>query len=117
MIIDLAWPHKNLNPNQRVHWAEKSRLAKSARIASHWAAKAAGADKLQAEALNVTVTFLPPDSRRRDTDNMVASIKHHLDGIADAAGVNDSKFNLTIRRGEAVMNGCVRVELEPARAT
>ena len=50
--------------------------------------------------LDLDITFHPPDNRRRDLDNMLASIKSGLDGISDALGVDDSTWTLTIRRGE-----------------
>jgi crossover junction endodeoxyribonuclease RusA len=40
----------------------------------------------------IEITFYPPDKRHRDADNMVASIKAGLDGIADALKVNDRQF-------------------------
>ena len=83
---------------------------------SEAAAKAAGAGKLVAVALDVTATFLPPDARRRDTDGMFSSIKAYLDGLADASGIDDSNFNLSIRRGDIVRNGLVRLEIEPRAA-
>ena len=113
--IDLAWPDKNLNPNARPHWAEKARLVKKARAAAGWAAKAAGADKIKADKLDLTISFLPPDARSRDTDNLIASLKASLDGLADVTGIDDSRFNLTIRRGDVVRNGLVRIEIQPGR--
>lgn len=60
--------------------------------------------------LHVTVEFVPPDRRHRDRDNMLASIKSGLDGLADALGVNDSRFDLTIRVADDI-GGMVRVEV------
>ena len=42
--------------------------------------------------IDVSIRFYPPDNRHRDADNMVAMLKHGLDGIADALGVNDRRF-------------------------
>lgn len=116
LSIDLPWPHRGLHPNARLHWAAKAKLTKKARTDAAWLAKAAGAGTLAVGALDVTATFLPPDARRRDTDGMFSSIKAYLDGLADATGIDDSHFNLSIRRGEIVRNGLVRLEIEPRAA-
>ncbi len=112
MIVSLPWPHKSLSPNARVHWAVKARLAKNARQFTGWDAVAAGFEPTNAKALNVTITFTPPDNRPRDTDNMVGSVKPHLDGIADVLGVDDSKWSLTIRRSAPKRPGHVTIEVE-----
>lgn len=116
LTIDLPWPHRGLHPNARLHWAAKAKHTKQARADAAWLARAAGAGKLVAVALDVTATFLPPDARRRDTDGMFSSIKAYLDGLADATGIDDSNFNLSIRRGDIVRNGLVRLEIEPRAA-
>lgn len=38
------------------------------------------------------VDILPPDKRRRDDDNIIASFKSGRDGIADAIGIDDCRF-------------------------
>lgn len=116
LTINLPWPHRGLHPNARLHWAVKARHTKKARADAAWLAKAAGASNLKAGTLDVTATFLPPDARRRDTDGMFSSIKAYLDGLADATGIDDSHFNLSIRRGDIVRNGLVRLEIEPRAA-
>ena len=37
-----------------------------------------------------SITFYCPDRRRRDIDNLLASLKPSLDGIAQATGIDDS---------------------------
>ena len=59
--------------------------------------------------LHVSITFHPPSNRRQDLDNMLASIKSGLDGVADAIGVDDSNWTITIARGD--VRGCVAVHL------
>lgn len=62
--------------------------------------------------LKVTAVFFPPDNRRRDVDGMLSSIKSYLDGISDVIGVDDSKWQIALRREEPRKGGLVRVELE-----
>lgn len=45
--------------------------------------------------------FIPPDNRPRDIDNLLASCKELIDGIAQGLGVNDKQFRpITIDMGE-----------------
>lgn len=57
------------------------------------------------------ITFYPPDKRRRDRDNAQASLKHHLDGIADALGVDDYRFRPTYDFAEPEKPGRVEVKI------
>ena len=76
---------------------------------------AAGYRKLNFERVHVRVTFHPPDMRARDLDNMFASIKGGLDGLADALGIDDSWFRpVTIDVADYV-GGMVKISLHPAR--
>jgi crossover junction endodeoxyribonuclease RusA len=112
MIVTLPWPPKELSPNARVHWAKKAKAAKGYGIDAHFASFARGNSPPPAgSAPLVSITFYPPDNRRRDLDNMLASIKSGLDGIASAIGIDDSKWSLTIRKGEPVKGGRVIVEV------
>jgi len=58
----------------------------------------------------ITVTFYPPDKRHRDADNMVASIKAGLDGVADGLKINDRQFLPTFQFTDEV-KGMVTVQL------
>jgi len=110
MIVDLGWPPRELHPNARVHWTKRHKLTRACREAAHWVANSIG--PIDADALNVTITFHEPDKRRRDMDGMLSNVKAYCDGIADAIEVDDSKWSLTIRRGEIVKGGNVRFEIE-----
>lgn len=79
-------------------------------------AKAMGCRALGCDSLTVEITFCPPDKRRRDVDNMLASIKSGLDGISDATGVDDSAWHYGIARGDSVKGGAVLVHVFPGRA-
>jgi crossover junction endodeoxyribonuclease RusA len=57
------------------------------------------------EPLRVTLRIYPPDKRRRDWDNIVASLKSGLDGIADAMGIDDSRFRLAIDMLPGIVKG------------
>jgi crossover junction endodeoxyribonuclease RusA len=62
----------------------------------------------------LSVTFNPPDKRRRDLDGMFSNVKAGLDGIADAMCADDYRFAFTIRRAEPVKGGRVVVAIGAA---
>ncbi len=111
--IDLPWPDKSLHPNARIHWAPKAKATKRARETGRMCAYASGIRKFDATELKVTITFFPPDNRRRDLDGMLSNMKAMLDGIADATGVDDCDWSIFMKRGEVRKHGAVRVEMEP----
>ena len=40
----------------------------------------------------ISLDFIPPDKRHRDLDNLLASSKQLLDGVAHGLGINDRQF-------------------------
>lgn len=114
IAIVLPWPDKALSPNSRVHWSRKAKAAKQARITAGWCAREAGirpGDFDIPTRLRFTMVFAPPDKRRRDDDNLVGSMKAARDAIAEALGIDDSRFEIAIRREDPVKGGAVRIEL------
>ena len=55
------------------------------------------------------VRFHPPTKRLSDLDNLLSRAKHGIDALAETMGVNDKQFEFTLRRGEPVKHGCVRI--------
>lgn len=119
--IIMAWPSRALSPNARVHWSKRAKAAKPYRLLGFSKALAArAAHQLEplgsAQPVEVVVTFLPPDRRGRDDDNMIGAFKSGRDGIADGLGVNDKMFRCTYRVGEPVKGGRVVVDVATAPA-
>lgn len=113
--VHLPWPDKRLSPNARVHWATKARFVKGARETGFVCGLEGGVRSLKGQRdVRAVITFHPPDSRRRDDDNMLSSIKAFRDGIADAMDVDDASWITTIQRGHPVKGGAVLIELEAA---
>ena len=81
------------------------------RSAWAWEAKRQGATRLDSDGLSLHITFVPPDRRHRDLDNLLASIKAGLDGLADVWKVDDSKWELQISKSGAV-GGWVEVRVQ-----
>lgn len=115
--FSLPWPSKDLSPNARIHWARKAKAVKQARQAAGYLTIGAsrGARGQFKGAAKLSFTFCPPDKRRRDRDNLIASMKAATDGIADAIGIDDSKFETTYRIGEPVKGGTVLVTISEAK--
>jgi crossover junction endodeoxyribonuclease RusA len=113
MRVALPWPPSILSPNARVHWAKKSKVAKAYKTACWALTKEA---KLVAPAegpIDLDIEFVPPDRRGRDLDNMLASIKHGLDGVALALSVDDRRFRLRLSVSEGI-GGMVKVAIDTA---
>lgn len=109
----LPWPPKVLSPNARAHWGARSKAAKQYRFRCFLGAKAA---RLTAPAGKVLLMleFLPPNNRRRDDDNLLAAFKSGRDGLADALGIDDSRFVSQVRLSDELhAGGAVRVKLLP----
>jgi crossover junction endodeoxyribonuclease RusA len=119
LAIVLPWPDKRLSPNARVHWAAKSALTKKARAdAAVTVLEAAGARLSAIRAglagehpIHLRLRFHEPDRRGRDADNIMASLKGAIDGIADALQVNDRRFATSYSFGVPGKPGRVEVTL------
>ena len=82
--------HKGKPPltlNQRLHWYEKARRTSLIRNAAAWSAKALNLGTC--EHISVTLHYATGDERRRDADNLVATMKPAVDGLVDARIVID----------------------------
>jgi crossover junction endodeoxyribonuclease RusA len=120
IVIELPWPSRDLHPNARVHWAKKAKATKRARSDAAWFALSGGVrthDFAGLDSLAVTLVFIPPDGRARDTDGMISSVKGYCDGISDVIGVDDSKWVLGIRREKPRKPGFVRIEISNHRVS
>lgn len=111
--VSIPWPDKGLSPNARLHRLEVARLKRAARMSAYYIARGVvPAGKRWPSALHLTIEFRPPDDRRRDLDNMLASCKACLDGLSDALGVDDSQWTLTLSRGPKIKGGAVNITIK-----
>jgi crossover junction endodeoxyribonuclease RusA len=110
-LLRLPWPPKELSPNSRKDRRGTTEKRRKYRHDWFWICKQAKA-QITPDA-HLSITFHAPDERRRDLDNMLSSIKYGLDGLAEASGVDDYGWSLSIRRGEKVQHGCVMVHVNP----
>lgn len=106
--VALPWPPSELSPNSRIHWARKAKFAKGYKKVCWALAKQAGLRVDREGPVHVWLVFIPPDRRHRDHDNMIASVKYALDGVALALGIDDKRFVLHSSVA-AEIGGMVRV--------
>jgi crossover junction endodeoxyribonuclease RusA len=113
MNITFPWPDKRLSPNARLHRLKRAQLVREARRAAYYITRAViEPGKVWPKGLHIKIEFCPPDNRRRDLDNMLASNKATLDGLSDALGVDDSNWTLTLERGAVIIGGAVNITIE-----
>ncbi len=100
--MTLPLPPKVLSPNARCHWGVKSRAVKAYR----WAARLIAMSQWDSTRdplgeADIVCVFHFKDKRRRDRDNLLASMKSAFDGIADAGVVSDdSSFRHEVQIGD-----------------
>lgn len=96
-VVVVPWPHRYLSPNSRINWQAKAQISRRARLTAKLLAKERFGCGNQASPIDdyieVQLIAHPRDKRKRDEDNIIASMKSSLDGIADALGVNDASFH------------------------
>lgn len=93
VCITLPLPNKALSPNARVHWRSKANAVSEARWLAGEKARVAMAVVGTGTwtRARYTATFIFPDRRSRDLDNLMAMLKPYLDGIADAGLVENDR--------------------------
>lgn len=117
--VELPFPSPDLMPNRRHgnHWAKTHAVKGEAWKAGHYltweaAKRHTGAWHPTSGQVPVTLTFCPPDKRKRDLDNLLAACKPMLDGVAAALLMDDREFDpVTLRRGDVRKNGVVVIEV------
>ena len=62
--------------------------------------------------VKVAIKFYPPDNRKRDRDNMIASFKSGQDGVADALGMDDALWVPEYDVGGALTGGQVVLKFD-----
>jgi hypothetical protein len=113
-MIELPWPPASLSGHAKGHWRTRAAVTAKHR---RWARDATLAAKPGGFGdrgdIGLIVTFYPP-SRRGDRVNFPNRCKPYFDGIADALGVNDSRFVPRYQFAEPVKNPRVVVTFDDA---
>lgn len=106
--IEMPWPPAALSPNARGHWSKRSKAAKAYRaecFMEMFVLVRKEKPAIPEGRLLLDLEFVPPDARRRDDDNCLAAFKAGRDGIAEALGVDDSRFTTMLRLSESTTKG------------
>ncbi|MGE8516693.1 MAG: hypothetical protein ACN6OM_08770 [Alcaligenes nematophilus] len=117
LTLVLPWPDMRLMPNRKNgrHWGGVQSAKEQARREGRVAAvvelgrrRFMGGDRIP-----VKVTFMSPDRRGRDLDNLLACIKPQIDGIAKALGIDDRRFRpLVVDDGvDPAKRGYLKIEV------
>lgn len=115
MKIELPFPPASLSPNRKNgrHWGA-THAAKVSYRETCWALALQAARGYVAPDGDIAlkVTFVQPDKRHRDRDNLLAASKAALDGVAAALKVDDSRFEpVTVSRVFGTKPGALIVEV------
>lgn len=101
--LTLPYPPSELNPNKRLHWAQKIKI-KNAEKDMGIALSLGYRGQITGD-VPLTLVFYPQTKRSFDLDNALASLKAALDGVAHGLGINDKQFRpITIDRGHPDKN-------------
>lgn len=87
------WPRPPLTANQRLHW--RARAVLTAEVRGTAGIAVSGFPK--SDRVDVTLTWVVGDKRRRDADNIVPTLKAICDGIVDAGVVPDDTPDLIVK--------------------
>ena len=85
--LKLPWVKPPLSLNDREHWAPQAKKKTAVREASALLARQAGIPRLGTA--KVRLVWLVSDRRRRDRENITATLKPAIDGLVDAGVVED----------------------------
>ena len=84
LLIELNHlPADELSPNARVHWAVRYKATKEAKEEVGWLAKIQWKDDKPMMKARITYMFFSKNQRRRDIDNLQASMKFCPDSLIE----------------------------------
>ena len=110
-MLRFDWPSRDLSPNRHVKWQVKNNPRAQAKRDAYLIAKAC-VEKAPEGDLRAFIVFYPPDKRKRDLDNLLASMKPSIDGACEALNIDDSRIKeISVKWGAVTKNGAVLMEL------
>ena len=109
-------PDRDLSPNKRLHHMQLYRAKRDAKDEAIALALQQGRPDVPYEKANIAITWVAKDKRRRDPDNLFASMKPYIDGLVEAGLlVDDSSahvsYTLRYEQGTAE-NTIIEIEVE-----
>lgn len=115
--IILPWPPSKTSANgSQADYRGKARAAKGYKAACASECWAQKVRKIYASGdIPVTITYHPPTAGRIDWDNISNRAKQGFDAVAEAVGVDDSRWwPVILRRGGKTPKGAVVIEFGAA---
>jgi Holliday junction resolvase RusA-like endonuclease len=76
-------PDRDLSPNKRLHHIPVYKAKRTAKEEMMWLVLEQGAPKEPMQKARIDITFVASDKRRRDLDNLFASLKASIDGLVE----------------------------------
>jgi crossover junction endodeoxyribonuclease RusA len=123
-MMVFPWPDSRLSPNKRIDRrqliavkgeAKKQAYAITREMLTIVIDGVSFVTKARDMDLQLTLTFYPPDRRKRDLDNLYATFKAYQDGMFLALGIDDCKIERVIlQRGNPIPGGQVFVQIVEA---
>lgn len=105
MKFQFDLPPKECSPNWRGHWAKRAAAARSYRWNVRLTCLSQCKRRQALRSARVLLTFVVPDNRRRDEDNLLASFKPGIDGMVDA-GIFEDDCRLSYTTEKVVEPKC-----------
>ena len=98
-------PDRKLNPNKRLHHMQLYAAKRNAKDEAIALVLEQGRPAVPYEKAHITITWVAKDKRRRDPDNLFASMKPYIDGLVDAELIADDSaknvsYTLRYERGD-----------------
>jgi len=89
-------PDPDLNPNKRHHWTHLAKAKSAAKDEAIALVREQGKPVTPYAKAHIIITWLSKDKRRRDPDNLFASMKPYIDGLVEAELIaDDSAMNVS----------------------
>jgi crossover junction endodeoxyribonuclease RusA len=110
-LIELPWFPNALRPNARPHFMAKATATKKARQWAFLATKEVQPFPPREGPIKLIVCYFPKTAHALDMDNCIAASKAYFDGIAQALGVNDSRFVIAPHIAQPVKGGRITVQI------
>mgnify|MGYP003677638089 FL=1 len=82
-------PDPDLNPNKRLHWTQLAKAKSAAKDEAIALVLEQGKPATPYAKAHIIITWASKDKRRRDPDNLFASMKPYIDGLVDAELIAD----------------------------
>tara|TARA_R100001086_G_scaffold237922_1_gene162309 strand:+ start:273 stop:629 length:357 start_codon:yes stop_codon:yes gene_type:complete len=106
MRIELGHlPDSDLSPNKRLHHMQLYRAKRNAKDEAMALVLEQGKPATPYDKARITITWVAKDKRRRDTDNLFASMKPYIDGLVVVGLLADDdamrvSYTLRYERGD-----------------